>query len=215
MYKPRWLLLITLVILITAASAISAVPDQTKAFKGCEVIGLRNGVNEIDINGDGLKDLIVIRWRENYNAHGFDIVTFYLQFKSDVRPKDKWRLVPFFNETGVSEKTDFSTEMGADCILCDIRVVRPASPKKAPVTIVIGVRDFGESYAEKASVTFIVYELRYNKEGDPGKPPYYFQRTKTIPGRNKYCDINDAFQKELGLGRYRSFTLFLFASVST
>ena len=93
MYKPRWLLLITLVILITAASAISAVPDQTKAFKGCEVIGLRNGVNEIEINGDGLKDLIVIRWRENYNAHGFDIVTFYLQFKSDVRPKDKWRLV--------------------------------------------------------------------------------------------------------------------------
>jgi hypothetical protein len=204
MYKPRWLLLITLAILITAASGISAVPDRTKTFKGFEVVGLRNGINEIDINGDGLKDLIVIGWRDNFNAHGFDIVTFYMQFKRDVGPKDKWHLVPFVPESGVTDKNYFTTAMGADCILSDLRVIRPRSPKKAPVTIVIGVRDFGESYADKASVTFVVYELRYNKEGSPGNPLFYFQKTKTIPGQDKYCDINDAFQKELGLGWYRA-----------
>ncbi len=204
MYKPIWLLFITLVILITSSSAVSAVPDQAKALKGFEVIGLRNGINEIDINGDGLKDLIVVGWRDNLNAHGFDIVTFYMQFKMDIGPKDKWHLVPFVPESGVTDKNYFTTSMGADCILSDIRVIRPRSPKKAPVTIIIGVRDFGESYADKASVTFVVYELRYNKEGNPGTPLFYFQKTKTIPGKGKYCDINDAFQKELGLGWYRT-----------
>lgn len=204
MYKPRWLLFITLVILITAASGISAVPDQTKTFKGFEVIGLRNGLNEIDINGDGLKDLIFIAWRENYTAHGSDIFNFYLQFKSEIRPTEKWYHVPFFNDSGMPNRDYLGTEMGADCILSDLRVIRPRSPKKAPVTIVIGVRDFGESYADRALVTFLVYELRYNKEGNPGAPPYYFQHAKTIQGKNKYCDINEAFQKELGLGWYRA-----------
>jgi hypothetical protein len=204
MYKPRWLVLITLVILITPVSVISASLDQEKAFKDFDVISLRNGTNEIDINGDGLKDLIFIAWRENYNAHGFDIFSFYLQFKSDIRPKEKWYLVPFFNESGVPSREYLGTEMGADCILTDLRVIRPRSPKNAPVTIVIGARDFGESYADKASVTFLIYELRYNKAGSPGAPPYYFQQAKTIQGQNKFCDINEAFQKELGLGWYRA-----------
>ncbi|MDD5543021.1 MAG: hypothetical protein PHX83_07575 [Acidobacteriia bacterium] len=206
MPKPRWRLVIALVILLATISANSAAPEQTKAFKGFEVIPLRNGPNEIDINGDGLKDLIFIAWRENYNAHGFDIITFYLQVKSDhdIQPKEEWYLVPFFDEGGVPDKTSLKTEMGADCILSDIRVIRPVSPKKGPVTIVVGIRDLGESYADEASIKFLVYELRYTKEGIPGKPPYYFQQSKTIPGQEKYCDINNAFQRELGLGWYRT-----------
>lgn len=204
MSKPRGPLVIALVILLAATSAISAAPEQANAFKGFEVIALRNGSNEIDINGDGLKDLIFIAWRENYNAHGFDMFTFYLQVTSDIRPKEKWYLVPFFDEKGVPNKTSLTTAMGADCVLSDIRVIRPVSPKNAPVTVVIGTRDFGESYADEASVKFLVYELRHTEEGLPGEPPYYFQQSKTIPGQGKYCDINKAFQKELGLGWYRT-----------
>jgi hypothetical protein len=38
-----------------------------------------------------------------------------------------------------------------------------------------------------------------NKDGRFGWPEYYFLRNQTIEGKEKYCDINRAFEKELGL----------------
>ena len=59
--------------------------------------------------------LFLLLWRENFNAHGFDIITFYVRVESVV-PSDHWQLVPFFDERGVPEKSSYTTEMGADCI---------------------------------------------------------------------------------------------------
>jgi len=176
---------------------------QAKPFTRMQVITLQNGPNQVDIDGDGQTDLIFIAWRENYNAHGFDMVTFYVLYKDAWQARQQWYLIPFFDEKGVPRETSYRTTMGADCVLSDLRVLRPVSPANAPVTVIIGDRDFGASYADVALVKFRVYRLAHNKEGLPGEPPYYFKLERTLRGHKKYCDINEAFRKELGLGSYR------------
>ena len=204
MNNAVWPLGIALAVLTMTCAPAFALPDQSKEFKNFKVIGLKNGPNTVDINGDGSDDLIFIAWRENYNAHGFDIFTFYIKFTSDINPKESWHLVPFFNSKGVPDKLSLTTAMGADCMLSDVRVVRSGSDRKAPVAVVIGVRELGNSYADDASVQFLVYELKSNKDEIPGEPPFYFEHVKTIQAKRKYCDINEAFEKELGLGWYRT-----------
>jgi len=203
MRKPRLLFSMVLILTIGFSLHISLAQNPSEEFEAYKVLSLKNGPNEIDLNGDGIKDLVFVAWRENYNAHGFDLLTFYLN-ASDLRyegeRKEQWLLIPFFNEKGVQDMTSYSSEMGADCILSDIRILRSKASDRAPVMVVIGAREFGKSYADSASVKFIVFELRHNKEGMSGAPPFYFQKTRIIPGKKKYCDINEAFQKELGLG---------------
>ncbi len=205
-FAPTMILLMVICVLANT----SAAQGYQVMFKALKVLQLRNGPNELDLNGDGLKDLVFIARRENFNAHGFDIVTLYIYtksmkyFKNSTSSAGEWHLVPFFNEKGVPDELSYTTTEGADCCLSDIRILRPKSSEKKSVQVVVGIRDFGESYADDAFVKFISYDLKTNKDGMPGEPLFYFQQTKTIPVQKKYCDINQAFQKELGLGSYRS-----------
>jgi hypothetical protein len=112
----------------------------------------------------------------------------------------EWLLLPFFGDSGsVTGRDAFATNEGADCTLTDIRLVRRAGQKA--VTVVIGRRAFGESYAAAADVTFDVYEIGANPQGEVGLPPLFFDHRSTIHSKTKYCDINLAFAQELGLGR--------------
>ena len=44
--------------------------------QAAQPLPLNNGLNRVDFTGDGKPDLVTIAHRENYNAHGFDVVTF-------------------------------------------------------------------------------------------------------------------------------------------
>jgi hypothetical protein len=165
------------------------------------LVPLANGPNEVDIDGDGEKDLVFVgRW-ENYNAHSSNEFAFYAHYRDQYLPELKWYVVPFFDKRGALQ-IDLRTQEGADCILRDIRILSPASENNRPVTVIVGTRDFGKSFADSASVRFIVYELM--RGGVPGFPPLYFQEKQTIKVKTKYCDINAAFLKELGINDYRN-----------
>jgi hypothetical protein len=69
------------------------------------------------------------------------------------------------------------------------------------VTVVIAERALGRSYADSAAVQFEFYELRTNVAGVVGYPSYYFVRTRVIQAKRPYCDVDDAFDRELHLGR--------------
>jgi hypothetical protein len=163
------------------------------------VVPLANGPNEVDLDGNGEKDLVFVGRYENYNAHSSSLFTFYMHYRDQYQPELRWNVVPFFDRKGGS-RVDITTQEGADCILRDIRVLFSASEKNKPVTVIIGQREFGNSFADSASVKFIVYELL--RGGLPGFPPLYFQEKQTIKVKTKYCDINDAFAKELGITEY-------------
>jgi hypothetical protein len=94
----------------------------------------------------------------------------------------------------------FSTHQGADCVLRSLRILKQLAPPPTAVVVVVGDRDTGDSYADRQPVTFSVYELRTNVTMAPGEPGIYFERTRVIRSREAYCDVEEAFRKELGLG---------------
>ena len=178
----------------------SSFPLTDSSFAEMQVVRLLDGVNHVDLNGDGLRDLVVLAWHDKANAHGFDIFTFYLAHTPHPPIIRAWLALPL-SDSSSNEDEYYRTAMGADCILSDIRVLRSSQPK-APVQLVTASRDYGESYVDSMPVTFTVYRFVTDTEHVPSAP-YYFQAVRTIRSHGKYCDVNDAFARELGLGPYR------------
>lgn len=166
------------------------------------VITLHAGKNAVDLLGTGKPGAIDVADRENYNAHGHHLALFQVRaprYADDPKSADEWQIVPFFaSDTSVAEEI-FHTVEGADCIVRDLRILR-GTPGR-PVTVVIAERELGRSYADSEAVHFQFYELRTNTSGVVGYPSYFFERTRVVEATRTYCDVDDAFDRELHLGR--------------
>lgn len=179
--------MIRAVLLLLTLTATSGLGSETKA-----PLMLRNGENRVDFTGDGEADLVMIARRANYYAHGFDVVTFYAQ---DREPDGggPWTIVPLF--AGTEEKLYVTVGGGADCTLHDFRLFQGS--------LVVAERELGESYADPAPVTFKFYDLRRNSDGAVGWPLYRFEQVRTEAAKKAYCDVEEAFEKELQMPSYR------------
>jgi hypothetical protein len=163
------------------------------------VLVLRNGPNPVDLLGDGTKSDVFVAWKGNYNGHGSSTVAFRVFAPSDRDQTSIWQVVPFYGgpDDGDSFRADFHTSEGADCILGDIRVVRQ---ERGPVQVVVASRELGASFADPAAVRFDYYALTKNVDGTPGWSPFYFKFLRSVAAKRAYCDVNEAFASELGLG---------------
>lgn len=179
---------------------------QAVEFATYKVVDLAYGVNPVDFGPVGTRGTVVLGWRENFNAHGFGVATFYL-----TGPKGQTRgfqtgtmlgLVTVWDDVKNSkEALTVTTSGGADCVLHDFRLL--VSSQQKPSLLILADRTMGDSYADENSVGFKIYTLRQNAEQMPGPPTYYFDLTDQFIGKRKYCDVERAFHDELGIGDYR------------
>jgi len=156
--------------------------------QAAQPLALRNGLNRVDLDGDGRADLVVIARRENGNAHGFDVATFYID-------GEHLQQIPLFDG---NDEAQFATiGGGADCLLHDLRLL-PGAAGEA-VRLIRADRALGESYADAAEITFRWYTLRRNvadQDGvlEIGRPTYWFELVRTTRAARAYCDVRDAFE---------------------
>lgn len=170
-------------VFFAATFSVSAAPEKT-------VIKIGNGITQVDFTGDGVPDLIISGHRENYNAHSFDVVSFYVPFENI------WNIVPIFGKE--KEEWQVSIGGGADCLLQDFRLLKGGA--KEPATLITADRELGESYVNPAKVTFTFYKFTRNKEAEVGEPTFSFIFSKAINSKVNYCDVGNAFKVELNLG---------------
>lgn len=191
------LLLLPCLLLPSSTARAQATAPRAHDFRKSTLVEIGNGLNQVDIDADGRTDLVVVAYRENYNAHGFDYVTLYRL--TDEAPA--WQLVPFYDKDDKPVLTSFSTHDGADCRLRDLRLVRPAPVGSSPVAVIVGERAFGDSYIAPGIVTFTLYRAVRNAEHDIGAPAFYFRAAETFTSQARYCDVGEAFDTELGIRR--------------
>jgi hypothetical protein len=160
------------------------------------VQSLSYGITPLDLTGAGLPSMAVLARRENGNAHGFDVLTLYVSMSLWDGDPVTWRIVPVFDtDNNDSEQLTLLAGGGADCLLHDFRLV--ASSRERGLQLVVAERRTGD-FATAAPITFKFYELE--KPTLPfGWPPYYFQLTHSSVTQRSYCDVGEAFEKELGL----------------
>jgi hypothetical protein len=167
------------------------------------VIRLYNGLNAIDLLGDGHRGQVVVSRRENADAHGYSTALFQVRAlanPSDTTSAVEWQVIPFFGPDHPPDGAElFRTGESTDCVLSDLRVFRRGRGR--PVEIVIAHRAFGRSDADSTAVRFELYELRTNDEGTAGAPTYSFRHVRTMRAQRRYCDVNEAFAQELAMGR--------------
>jgi hypothetical protein len=163
-----------------------------------KMVKFENGINHVDIVGDGTPSLIVSGHRENFNAHSFEVVSFYI--KAELRDAEQWLIVPIMNTNGqdFDEKLELNVGGGADCLLHDFRLL--VRQGDAPPMLVVAKRDKGD-FVSREPVTFSYYTLVHNTDGNPGSVPYVFELSRVTTSKSNYCDVDEAMQKELGLGK--------------
>jgi len=181
---------------LVALAFVMGLSANDTSLDSYTVVKLHYGLNRVDFNNDGEEDLVVIARRENFNAHGFDVVTFYSN-----QPRNQQgnlAIVPMFDK----EKEDLTLEVsgGADCLLHDFRLLKPKHGNEA--LLIVASRVWSKSFAENNVVAFSYYKLETNHSGLPGRPVLYFTLSDVRQAKKKYCDVNEAFHSELGLENY-------------
>ncbi len=180
--------------LFKAVLALGVLLCLKPAYSGekSKFIKLENGVNYIDFNGEGKKDIVIKAWFENFTAHGYYLYAFIIS-RPDYPSGKNWLVVPIESDKKALEDS-FRTSQGADCVIRDIRLMKDRNNK---VEIIIAERPLDESFSEFRKVIFYRYQLKEDTEGLPGSPRFRFQLHDKWMSKNAYCDVNDALEKEL------------------
>ena len=162
-----------------------------------ESVKIKNGINYIDLNGDGKKDIVVNGYRGHITAHSFSIYSFYVYKKlAQEETTYEWQIVSIGGGGGFAGddigKYAISTHQGADCVLREMRLVK--FKRGASYYLVIADRPIGESYVDSVNVKFLFYRLIYSED----ESRFIYEKVKEINSKDKYCDVTEAFEKELG-----------------
>jgi hypothetical protein len=198
--RPSLRLAICLILLLQAASAHAATAVA-------RVIPLSNGPNTFSLTTGALPAQAFLAHRGNGNAHGFDVLTLYIQASAWEGARPQWQLVPAFDERDEKrqglprgEHLTLNTVDGADCRLSDFRLLAPTATSDA--ALILADRELGDSFASPAPVSFRFFKLHKRAESF-GRPSYYFEFDRERRAAKPYCDVGEALLKELGVGPYQ------------
>jgi hypothetical protein len=158
---------------------------------------ISNGVNYLDLDGDGEKDVVVKGYRNNISAHTFSVISFYLSKKINNQERLDIKRLEVISIGHVPDKEEYQlfTHEGADCILRDFRLVKIKNSKKAYLIKAERYLSGEKTYADKDIVKFAIYELQYDDLEDR----FFFNKINEFRATRKYCDVNEAFKHELGI----------------
>jgi hypothetical protein len=179
------------------AVALAWLPAHAASYRDAQVIPLHNGFNTITLGGHPAT--LVLTWRENYNAHGFAVATMYARGLGQSDEHATWQVVPVFQRPDATpiELDALTASGGADCLLHSFRLF--TLPHDARTWLAIARRGMGQSYIDRMPVHFDIYRTVQNDDGDVGSPPLSFVYDHSQSSRQPYCDVDQAFEHELGL----------------
>jgi len=194
-----WPILFTAIaaLLSPVATAADAPPDWGKLTP----VPLRPGINRIaKLTPDGRDGVITMAWRDNGNAHGFDVFTVMVH-EAVMPPGEEWTFASFFDgddETLAETDAPHTTE---DYVR-SVRFARATMGKWKGFLALVAKRNTDENVGigDPTTVTVTVFKLTQRPEDAPiGRPRRYFERVATWNTERRFCNSETALAVELKL----------------
>lgn len=167
-------------------------------------IPLQSGVNRIPkLAPDGRDGMIVLGWRENGNAHGYDLALVLLSSgvsspwnvakieAPDTDAGAKW-------QDGVTN----SPHTGEDMVRA-FRFARGRVDGHPATLLLIATRDDAATIPEASKVTFQIYRLEHKP--DVGTTPDHFALVQQDRSSEAFCNAEMALSKHFGLALRTSY----------
>jgi hypothetical protein len=141
---------------------------------------------------------VVLGWRENGNAHGYDIALVLLPDGE----RDQWSVVRIEaalgdqNGAGADVITD-SPHTGEDMVKA-FRLARGKVGRKAATLLLVATRDQGNApIADPSQVTFYAYHLEHGPE--VGTTPDHFSLILRDRSAGTFCNADMALSQRFGV----------------
>ncbi len=177
-----------MVAMCVCATAVGADED---AGYGERVIRLQNGLNWVDLNGDGREDLVVgARWRGGVTGRHSDSHHFLVAGQNVGDGDPEW-----YGVTGAH----FGSGSDDECRQYEARLVAQNSETGAGYVVIDARRDPGGSYYDSEAVEFSFCRVVNVAPVGADRPAFRFILNNQVESDATYCDIGEAFQSELGL----------------
>ena len=155
-----------------------------------ERLDLHYGVNEVDINGDGVKDVIVKARFDTGTAHSYDTYIVMIKLPKEERHDQEYFKVPR-EETG--NGFDLDTAEGADCIVRDYKFELDA---KHQLLVTRYDRDAGTQWCGAGKVTITTYRLLDTSAIQfDAQPPFILQKVKEKRTLKKYESVEQLSER--------------------
>ena len=174
-------------LLLVMMCFISAVYAEDK------LVEIPYGATHVDVNGDGVDDVITRFHWDNMNAHSYDEYT--VAVMADGKPL----LVPFGMDVSKKKRYHFQTFQGAECVLKGYKF----ELKQDVLHVIQYERRLGESFADAQPVTVTEYVLQHIADENlyagemengsvikrlSGDPIFFFKEVNQYVTDKKYCD---------------------------
>lgn len=182
------------------ALALALAAPAAVRIADVEMFALRPGVNRIaNFAPDGREGLIVLGWRDNGNAHGFDV--FMVLAPTTVGGSD-YNVVTFGSETGWDSGADDTSiadapHTGEDFVR-SVRFGRAMLNGRRETLAFVATRQIEESYPAPARTRIQVLAMRNRGDQSAGPVDYFEGRADYVTTR-RYCNSEAALRTELGV----------------
>jgi hypothetical protein len=179
------------VLLSSGAPAASPGPRVTALVP----LALHSGANPVSrLAPDGRDGLIVLGWRENGNAHGYDLALVLLRDKAGTPFK-----VVRVDRPGGAAWSDGITDdphTGEDMV-SSFRFARGRIDGRPATLLLVATRDAGETIPDPSRVTFEIYAMEHAPE--VGTTPDHFRLIAKERSDGPYCNADMALARRFDL----------------
>lgn len=164
---------------------LSLILSYSVCAKESSKVPLKEGINMLDINGDGKNDLVVYSKFENNTSHPNQTMTIFV-----VDRNGKYHIVPVANDTGFTW-SDFILSAST------MKISDYALYKKKKGYFIVSARKisggkFSDDLSDNLPVKFTRYDM-HTAQDSPGVPRYSWEYNGSYITSEQYPDTDTAF----------------------
>lgn len=149
-----------------------------------KAVRLKEGINYLDVNGDGIKDLVISAQFDNNTSHINHAMTIYIR-----KPDGGYSIVPVPDDSGFSW---FDFSLSASVIqISSYQLYQAARGYYIVRADKLTGGEYGDDAAERLPVKFTRYALAENHD-IPGQPLYTWQQRAVWISAQRYEDADQA-----------------------